>query len=80
MVCKRQIGGVLKGLCKALAQPAVEVVCCEVHPQLLPAGVEPDAVSEFLRKLGFTRLDYLGGEPPVFHLVGYEAGVKADQG
>ncbi len=48
---------VLKGLQQTLAHPACELVCCEIHPQLLPADVKPYAIIDFLQSIGFVCLD-----------------------
>ena len=48
---------VLNGLRKTLAHPACEIVCCEVHPRLLPPEVKPEAIVNFLHSLGFASLD-----------------------
>jgi FkbM family methyltransferase len=44
---------VLKGLRRTLANPTCEIVCCEIHPRLLPADVKPQAIVDFLRSIGF---------------------------
>lgn len=48
---------VLKGLRRTLAQPGCEIVCCEIHPRLLPADVKPQAIVDFLHSIGFASLD-----------------------
>ncbi|MCJ7504279.1 MAG: FkbM family methyltransferase [Acidobacteriia bacterium] len=48
---------VIGGLRRTLAQPQCEVVCCEVHPHLLPAPVTPEKVLDLLRSLGFRRVE-----------------------
>ncbi len=53
---------VLQGLRRTLAQPACELVCCEIHPHLLPAGVTEEAIREFLVSRGFSRVEKLGRE------------------
>jgi FkbM family methyltransferase len=47
---------VLRGLAQTLANPACELLCCEVHPGLLPKGVTVDTVKEFVNSLGFSHL------------------------
>ena len=48
---------VIGGLRRTLAQPQCELVCCEVHPSLLPASETPEAVLDLLRSLGFHRIE-----------------------
>lgn len=48
---------VLKGLQRTLAHPACELLCCEIHPALCPAGAKTDAVTALVKSLGFTSLD-----------------------
>jgi len=47
---------VLKGLKKALSSATCRLVCCEVHPPLLPEGVRAEEVRELLIIYGFTRM------------------------
>jgi FkbM family methyltransferase len=53
---------VIQGLRHTLAQPACKLVCCEIHPHLLPARVHAESVRELLKSLGFTRIDRQGRE------------------
>lgn len=48
--------GVIRGLAKTLAQPSCRMVCCEIHPPLLPPGVTQDTVLTLLRDLGFDEM------------------------
>jgi FkbM family methyltransferase len=48
---------VLQGLRQTLAQPACKLVCCEIHPHFLPAGVQAETVRELLKSLGFVRIE-----------------------
>jgi len=48
---------VIRGLSQTLAQPQCELVCCEVHPSLLPASETPEKVLDLLRSLGFHRIE-----------------------
>jgi FkbM family methyltransferase len=50
---------VLRGLRRTLAKPACQIVCCEVHPKLLPEGLNPDEIVHLLKSCGFTRFDIL---------------------
>jgi FkbM family methyltransferase len=62
---------VLRGLRRTLSKAACQMVCCEVHPSLLPAGVGPPDVLDLLRSLGFDRIDTFL-RPPEQHLVAYK--------
>jgi len=48
---------VLRGLQQTLAHPACELLCCEIHPSFLPAEVDVATIVEFVKSLGFTRID-----------------------
>jgi FkbM family methyltransferase len=48
---------VILGLQKTLAQPECRFLCCEIHPDLLPQGVERDTVIQLIKSLGFSRVD-----------------------
>jgi FkbM family methyltransferase len=50
---------VLRGLRRTLANPACRIVCCEVHPKLLPEGLNPEEIVNLLKSCGFTRFDVL---------------------
>ncbi len=62
---------VIKGLCHTLAQPTCELVCCEVHPTLLPAGVNPDSILALLKSLGFARVDICPRDSE-YHIIVYK--------
>ena len=68
---------VLQGLRKTLAQPRCELVCCEVHPSLLPQGVAPAAVESLLKEIGFGRIHNFPRWDGTFHLVAYKGGRSA---
>jgi FkbM family methyltransferase len=69
---------VLSGLRRSLAQPACELICCEVHPQLLPAQLNPEMLLAQMKSLGFTRISTYPGWH-VFHAVGYKSGSAASE-
>jgi len=48
---------VISGLRRTLVQPQCEAVCCEVHPDLLPASTTPEKVLDLLRSLGFGQIE-----------------------
>lgn len=59
---------VLNGLRHTLADPNCELICCEIHPTLLPAGVTPEDVLTLIRSLGFTKIETISGWR-VFHAI-----------
>ena len=48
---------VIRGLARTLSNPSCRLVCCEIHPKLLPEGLNPDDVLGLLRSCGFVRFD-----------------------
>jgi len=50
---------VIDGLHQTLAEPACEVLCCEIHPGLLPSGVTQRMILDLVRSLGFSRVSLL---------------------
>jgi FkbM family methyltransferase len=48
---------VLKGMRRTLAAPACQLVCCEVHPSLLPPEISPQSIPAFLESVGFQRIE-----------------------
>jgi len=59
---------VLTGLRHTLADPTCQLICCEIHPTLLPAGTTSDDVLTLIRGLGFTTIETLSGWR-VFHAI-----------
>jgi len=65
---------VLRGLRRTLSEPACQLVACEVHPTLLPAGIDPSHVMDLLRDLGFSRTRVMRyPKIPEFHVLAYKA-------
>jgi FkbM family methyltransferase len=60
---------VIDGMRRTLAEPACELVCCEVHPRLHPPGVTPELVLDSLKSLGFKHLD-ARPRRDTFHVLG----------
>jgi FkbM family methyltransferase len=48
---------VLRGLRQTLADPACVLLCCEIHPPFLPAGVGPSTIIDLTKSLGFSRVE-----------------------
>ncbi len=63
---------VLTGLRSTLAQPVCELVCCELHPTLLPPGVTPQRILELLESLGFRTTD-VRSRNETYHAVCWKA-------
>lgn len=63
---------VIRGLCRTLAHPACEMVCCEVHPARLPDDVSPGMVADLLESLGFGRIGTYPRWDKTFHLVAHK--------
>ena len=66
---------VILGLQRTLAQPTCHLVCCEVHPGLLPKGVDAGMVLGLLRSLGFGHIDTFA-RYGAFHLVAHKDRVQ----
>jgi FkbM family methyltransferase len=60
---------VIRGLSRTLVHPACEVVCCEVHPSMLPKGVRPEQILDLLQSLGFARREIYRRWDSTFHLI-----------
>jgi len=60
---------VIWGLRHTLAQPECELVCCEIHPQLLPAERKPEEIVELLKSLGFTQVDIVRRGTTEYHAI-----------
>ncbi len=45
---------VLKGLRTSLMSPDCRLILCEIHPSRLPNGVNPEAVIELIKSMGFS--------------------------
>jgi FkbM family methyltransferase len=69
---------VLKGLRCTLSNPACQIVCCEVHPRLLPEGVTQGEIIDFLRSCGYNRFDVLP-RPPDQHILAFKDGEEASE-
>ena len=44
---------VLRGLCGTLSSPTCRLICVEVHPEVLPPGVNTETITNLLRSCGF---------------------------
>jgi FkbM family methyltransferase len=59
---------VLRGLKSTLSSPACSSLCLEVHPGLLPSGIDHDGIMTFIRNCGFSTLSERA-RPPAVHVV-----------
>jgi len=50
---------VLKGLTKTLSAARCTILCCEVHPSMLPDGITEKRIIDFINKLGFQTIQAL---------------------
>lgn len=48
---------VLKGLKYTLSQEKCKLICCEIHPKLLPSDVNSEKVLGLIRSYGFTHIE-----------------------
>jgi len=48
---------VLSGLAETLSSPLCQLLCCEVHPPLLPEGISSAAFFTLVRSLGFSQME-----------------------
>ena len=60
---------VIQGLRHTLSEPACEMICCEVHPSMLPPGVTPGAVLSLVDSLGFKQIQQFPRWDKTFHIV-----------
>jgi FkbM family methyltransferase len=63
---------VLQGLRHTLARSECRLLCCEVHSHLLPKEIDSERILDFVRSLGFGRLDTYD-RYDTFHLLGWKA-------
>jgi FkbM family methyltransferase len=59
---------VLQGLRQTLSDPCCELICCEIHPTMLPAGVAPEEVLSLIQSFGFATIETISGWH-VFHAI-----------
>ena len=60
---------VIQGLQATLKNPGCRLVACEVHPSLLPEGIEPTAIAELLQSCGFSSIQHHSRWDKTFHVV-----------
>jgi FkbM family methyltransferase len=69
---------VIRGLARTLSNPTCQLLCCEVHPNLLPEDLSPNDILETLKACGFTRFSI---QPRLTeqHVLAFKDGVAAPQ-
>jgi FkbM family methyltransferase len=55
----------LLGLQETLKSPVCRILCCEIHPMLLPDRLEPDVVIDLIREYGFTTMNVAKRGPEI---------------
>jgi FkbM family methyltransferase len=60
---------VIQGLRHTFSEPACEMLCCEIHPAMLPAGVTPEAVLNLVDSLGFKQIQQFPRWDKTFHII-----------
>jgi FkbM family methyltransferase len=48
---------VLSGLSETLSHPNCKIICCEVHPLLLPTTISEEKISEIIKSFGFKQFE-----------------------
>lgn len=62
---------VLQGLRYTLSRPNLKIICCEVHPLLLPSGVDEEKISSLIKSLGFLKFK-IYKRTNDYHLIAYK--------
>jgi FkbM family methyltransferase len=60
---------VLKGLEETLKNPVCKVICCEVHIGLFPKGITEENIIEFIKLLGFTKIQTFKRAFSAYHII-----------
>jgi len=60
---------VIYGLKETLMNSACELVCCEIHPQLLPAGLQPKQIFDKLKSCGFNQINIYHRGTTEYHIL-----------
>ena len=48
---------VIRGLEKTLREDECRMVCCEIHPGMLPDDIKPEMITELLKSYGFNHIE-----------------------
>jgi FkbM family methyltransferase len=65
---------VLRGLESTLTHPACELLCCEIHPALLPCDIAPEGIARFVDSVGFSQIVSLPSHHNNIHVVARKRG------
>jgi len=63
---------VMNGLRRTLEKDACQLVVCEIHPSLLPEGIQPPMVTRFLGACGFDQIQTYARWDGTFHLAAFK--------
>jgi FkbM family methyltransferase len=66
---------VIRGLQSTLGMPTCEMLCCEIHPAMLPSGITPHAVLSLISSLGFQQIQQFPRWDKTFHIVARKSAV-----
>jgi FkbM family methyltransferase len=67
---------VIQGLRHTLSEPGCKMLCCEIHPSMLPAGVTPEAVLSLVDSMGFKHIQQFPRWDKTFHIVARKAAME----
>lgn len=70
---------VIQGLRATLSHPDCRIVCCEIHPQLLPKDIKTEQVISSLKSLGFNRINNYYRGTNEFHAIAYKGAPEKAQ-
>jgi FkbM family methyltransferase len=60
---------VLFGLKNTLSLPDCKIICCEVHVGLFPEGISEEKIIEFIKSLGFKKIEIFKREFSAYHII-----------
>jgi FkbM family methyltransferase len=59
---------VIKGMSSTLSNHACRMVCCEIHTQMLPDGVNAEKIIDLLKSFGFKKIENYNRGTAEFHI------------
>lgn len=62
---------VLRGLERTLSDKTCQVVCCEIHPRMLPPDIRPKDIIDLLKSYGFRQIE-IKARGETFHVFSYK--------
>lgn len=60
---------VLLGLSETLKNPQCQILCCEIHPGILPDGIDEQKIISFIQSLGFSKITPRQRQLNSYHLL-----------